>query len=129
MNKEQWNKKLNTPNYVYGKEPILFLKENIQRLRKGKALDVAMGEGRNAVFLAAHEFQVSGFDTSQTAVEKALKLAQEKGVKLETKATDLDFYLFGIMKWDTIILSYFKPVPRYFFEIKRSLVQCCTLLL
>ena len=129
MNKEQWNKKLNTPNYVYGKEPILFLKENIQRLRKGKALDVAMGEGRNAVFLAAHEFQVSGFDTSQTAVEKALKLAQEKGVKLETKATDLDFYLFGIMKWDTIILSYFKPVPRYFFEIKRSLVQGGTLLL
>src|SRR3989338_2170138 len=129
MNKEQWNKKLNTPNYVYGKEPILFLKENIQRLRKGKALDVAMGEGRNAVFLAAHEFQVSGFDTSQTAVEKALKLAQSKGVQLETKATDLDFYLFGIMKWDTIVMSYFKPVPRYWFEIKRSLVQGGTLLL
>ena len=33
------------------------------------------------------------------------------------------------MKWDTIILSYFKPVPRYFFEIKRSLVQGGTLLL
>ena len=129
MNKEQWNKKLNTPNYVYGTEPILFLKENIQRLRKGKALDVAMGEGRNAVFLASHEFQVSGFDTSQAAVEKALKLAQSTGVQLETKATDLDFYLFGIMKWDTIILSYFKPVPRYFFEIKRSLVQGGTLLL
>ena len=129
MKKEQWNKKLNTPEYVYGKNPLPFLKENIQRLRKGKALDVAMGEGRNAVYLASHEFEVSGFDASEAAVEKATKLSQEKGVKLEIKATDLDFYLFGIMKWDTIILSYFKPVPRYWFEIKRSLVQGGTLLL
>src|SRR3989338_5039225 len=116
MNKEQWQKKLSASHYVYGKKPISFLRENIKRLRQGKTLDVAMGEGRNAVYLASQGFEVSGFDTSQAAVEKALKLAQESGVKLETKTTDLDFYLFGIMKWDTIVMSYFKPVPRYFFE-------------
>ena len=129
MNKEQWQKKLSASHYVYGKKPISFLRENIKRLRQGKTLDVAMGEGRNAVYLASQGFEVSGFDTSQAGVEKALKLAQESGVKLETKTTDLDFYLFGIMKWDTIIMSYFKPVPRYWFEIKRSLVQGGTLLL
>ncbi len=48
----KWNKRYNTEEYIYGKAPLMFLEENIDILTKGKALVLAMGEGRNAVFLA-----------------------------------------------------------------------------
>jgi len=47
-----WNKRYDTETYILGKEPVEFLKEHINILPGGKALDIAMGEGRNAVFLA-----------------------------------------------------------------------------
>ena len=109
-------------------QPISFLENHLSCLRKGKALDIAMGEGRNAVFLAQMGFQVSGFDISKEAVAKAEVLARTKGVTLETKVCDLDFYLFPMLCFDTIIMTYFKPIPRYFFEIKRCLVQGGTFL-
>ncbi|MBI2608208.1 MAG: class I SAM-dependent methyltransferase [Deltaproteobacteria bacterium] len=129
MNKQEWNQKFETDSYIYGKEPLAFIKENLKRLRQGKTLDIAMGEGRNSVYLASQGFEVSGFDFSEKAVQKAQKLAEEKKVTLETKVCDLDFYIFPIMKLDTIIMTYFKPVPRYFFEIKRGLCQGGTILI
>ncbi len=127
--KEKWNKIYHCPGYFYGAEPIHLLKEKWKRLRFGKVLDLAMGEGRNAVFLASLGFEVSGFDISDVAVDKAKKLAYEKGVTIETKVTDLDLYLFPMFGFDTIILSYFKPLTRYYSEIYRALVQGGTVLI
>ena len=62
--KEKWNKLYDGSGFLYGPEPLAFLKEQWGRLRKGKALDLAMGEGRNAVFLAQQGFPVVGFDVS-----------------------------------------------------------------
>lgn len=127
--KEKWNKIYDCPGYFYGTEPSRFLKEKWKRLRSGKILDLAMGEGRNAVFLAANGFQVSGFDISDVAVDKARKLAYEKGVAIETKVVDLDLYLFPMFGFDSILLSYFKPLSRYYTEIYRALVQGGTVLI
>ena len=65
-----WDKKYGTEAYIFGKEPVAFLREHIDVLPKGKALDVAMGEGRNAVFLAKNGFEVDGCDISEIAVKK-----------------------------------------------------------
>ena len=54
-------------------QPAQFLVENIDLLPRGRALDVAMGSGRNAVYLARMGFQVEGVDASREAVEEALK--------------------------------------------------------
>jgi tellurite methyltransferase len=91
-------------------------------LRKGKALDVAMGEGRNAVFLAQNGFQMEGLDVSSAAIEKAKKLAAEKNAALEAKTQNLDFFLMPLMKYDTIVMTYFRPVKRFFSELRRGLV-------
>ena len=120
---EVWENRYAVTGYLFGKEPIVTLKSFVQQLKPGKILDVAMGEGRNAVFLAQNGFQVEGLDCSAKAVEKAKALATEKKVNIEVKAQNLDFFLMPLMKYDSIVMSYFKPLPRFFSEIKRGLVM------
>ena len=66
-------------------QPALFLVENIDLLPRGRALDVAMGNGRNAIYLAKMGFQVEGVDASREAVEEALAHANEEGVSIQTR--------------------------------------------
>ncbi|MBI4925988.1 MAG: class I SAM-dependent methyltransferase [Bdellovibrio sp.] len=109
--------------------PVPFLVNQLERLSKGKALDIGMGEGINAVYLAKNGFSVKGFDLSQTAIEHALALAKETGVSIETRQVDLDLFLFGLLEYDTVLMSYFKPpLVRYYSEIIRTLKQGGTLL-
>jgi tellurite methyltransferase len=117
-----WNERYGKEGYLFGKEPALLLKNHVGALRKGKALDVAMGEGRNAVFLAQNGFQMEGLDVSSAAIEKAKKLAAEKNAALEAKTQNLDFFLMPLMKYDTIVMTYFRPVKRFFSELRRGLV-------
>jgi len=70
--------------------PSSFLKDNLHLLPRGRALDVAMGYGRNAVFLAGAGFQVEGVDISPEAVDGALKAAREAGVHLTARVVDLE---------------------------------------
>ena len=127
-NREKWDKVFSQSGFYYGEEPISLLREKWERLRKGNVLDLAMGEGRNAVFLAEHGFGVTGFDISPVAIEKTKKLAYDRGVSIEAHVADLDLYVFKIHSFDTIILSYFKPISRYWNEIRRALMQGGTLL-
>ena len=80
-----------------GKAPLPFVIEMLPRLQKGKLLDIGMGEGANAVYLAQKGFAVKGFDISAVAIEHAKKLAQETGVKADFNTTDLDLFLLGLM--------------------------------
>lgn len=112
------------------KEPSSFLVDMKARLKKGKVLDIAMGEGSNAVYMALQGNEVIGFDISPVAIDRATKLATDSGVKVEAKQTDLDMYLMGLMDYDTIIMTRFKPpVVRYYNEIIRALKQGGTLLI
>jgi len=101
--------------------PAWFLVENIGYLPKGRALDLAMGAGRNAVYLAKEGFQVEGVDISAAAVNKALSLAQESGVEIATRVADLeDDYHLPEETYDAIICFYYlhRPLIK---EIRQSL--------
>jgi 2-polyprenyl-3-methyl-5-hydroxy-6-metoxy-1,4-benzoquinol methylase len=71
-------------------EPAQFLVDNISLFHKGKVLDIAMGGGRNAVYLAELGFEVEGVDISAEAVEAAQKLALEHGVVIKAHVADLE---------------------------------------
>lgn len=71
-------------------EPALFLVENIGLLPKGQVLDIAMGSGRNAIYLAKMGFHVEGVDISSEAVSNALESAQKAGVTLNAQTIDLE---------------------------------------
>lgn len=71
-------------------EPAQFLVENVDLLPKGRVLDVAMGYGRNAVYLAKMGFKVEGIDLSPEAVNRALEFAHKSGVNLKAQVADLE---------------------------------------
>ncbi|QOJ05177.1 MAG: class I SAM-dependent methyltransferase [Planctomycetia bacterium] len=102
-----WEKRYETEAYILGKEPVEFLKEHIGLLPRGKALDLAMGEGRNAVFLAKHGFEVDGCDISEHAVKKARKLAAENHATIHAFIADLETYQLPKDTYDVIACFYY----------------------
>jgi 2-polyprenyl-3-methyl-5-hydroxy-6-metoxy-1,4-benzoquinol methylase len=84
--------------------PAQFLQENIELLPKGRALDVAMGNGQNAIYLARMGFEVEGVDVSAEVVHNALEAAQRSGVTLKAEITDLERkYVIKEGTYDVII--------------------------
>ena len=117
---ERWDKKYKGKRFALGTEANPFLRKHIHLLPKGKALDIAAGEGKNAVFLAHHGFDVEAVDISKFALKKARKLAKENGVKIRTFQADLDHYPIEGGRYDLITDFYFldrRLIPR----IKRGL--------
>lgn len=102
-----WNKRYDTETYILGKEPVEFLKEHINILPRGKALDIAMGEGRNAVFFAKNGFEVDGCDVSDIAVKKTLKLAKENNVGVNAFVADLEIYKLPKDAYDVVACFYY----------------------
>lgn len=93
--------------YVFGKEPAAFLVESLPQLPIGRALDIAMGEGRNAVYLAKKGFQVTGVDISEVAIRKAKRLARESKVHIKTISEDLNKFQIAPESYDVIIVFYY----------------------
>lgn len=89
-----WNEIFDKPDYIFGTEPNDYLVEKKDFLHPGKkVLMVADGEGRNSVWAAALGADVDAFDLSEKAVEKAEKLAAEKGVSV-------NYFVSGVNEWD-----------------------------
>jgi len=87
-------------------EPNRLLVETVANLPPGRALDIAMGEGRNSVFLAMKGWQVTGFDVSDEALRQAQARAARAGVKIETIRMASGDFDYGRDQWDLILLSY-----------------------
>lgn len=107
QDKTIWDKRYETEAYIFGKEPVEFLREHIGLLPRGKALDIAMGEGRNAVFLARHGFEVQGCDISEAAIKKARELAKENKVAIHAFVADLETYQLPKDTYDVIACFYY----------------------
>jgi SAM-dependent methyltransferase len=90
--------------YLYGTEPSDFLAERYSALRPGgEVLCLADGEGRNGVFLATQGMKVTGVDSSAVGLEKAERLAAERGVSLSTVVADLATWELGDARWDSVV--------------------------
>lgn len=83
-----WNERYAEKEFAYGILPNEFLKNTLEPMSPGKILFVCEGEGRNAVYAAQKNWDVTAFDLSEEGKNKALNLAQEKILlsitKLET---------------------------------------------
>ena len=116
----RWDKYYNIEEFLYGTEPIPFLKENISLLPKNKALDLAMGEGRNGVYLATQGFDVLGLDISPIGLNKAQQLAKHFNTTIQTRVVDLENYQLEKNSYDVIICTYYLQRD-LFNQIKASL--------
>jgi len=101
---EKWDRKYLAGEYITGKEPCRWLTDNLELLTgNGRALDLAAGEGRNAVFLVTLGYDVLGVDISPVGIQKAKTLAKEKGVDFSAKIADLDYYEIPENSFDLIV--------------------------
>ena len=114
-----WDKKYDTDEYIYGKSPNDFLRDNFKEIPKGKVLLLADGEGRNSVFLAKQGYSVTAVDLSQIGLKKAQKLAQDNNVSIETICADLEHFDLGKGRWDGIV-AIFCHLPE---AIRKSLYE------
>lgn len=104
--KEFWNERYGAKEFAYGKEANVFFAEQLVKIKAGKLLLAAEGEGRNAVFAADHGWDVLAFDSSSEAKKKAEKLALDKGVKIEYQLAELSEMNLPENYFDVIGLIY-----------------------
>jgi SAM-dependent methyltransferase len=103
--KEQWNENFRDPA-IRRAAPDDVLVKAIAGRKPGSALDLGMGQGRNALYLAEHGWQTTGVDFSEVAVTDARAEAVQRGLKFESVVADLATYDLGTEKWDLILYSY-----------------------
>ena len=100
------------PLGIFDKNPNALLVETVSNITPGKALDVAMGEGRNAVWLATNGWDVTGFDISEEGLRQANEKAEKAGVKINAVLAASENFDYGNERWDLIVLSYaWTPIP------------------
>lgn len=89
---------------LWGLQPNRYVKKIPDILKTGKVLDVGVGEGRNALYLARKKFTVVGVDISKRAIKKFLDLAKEKRLEVTGIVADANKYKFDDI-FDAIICT------------------------
>jgi len=118
--RDYWNSKFKDPNTQFNRQPSQLLVDVVRNRKPGLAIDLGMGEGRNAIYLAQHGWQVTGVDLSDVAVAQAKKRAAALQVNLTAVVDGLDHYDFGKDKWDLIALFY---LHAWYHNVKPESVQ------
>jgi SAM-dependent methyltransferase len=103
---QKWDERYKDNEFAYGTEPNVFFKEWLLKFEPGKILMPADGEGRNGVFAAQLNWDVTSFDLSSEGQQKALKLAKENKVSLDYIVGDLEQLEFEKNSFDAIGLIY-----------------------
>jgi len=103
---ERWNRILTAEKPAFNTNPNAFLMEIAKGRKPGTALDVGMGQGRNAIWLAQQGWDVTGFDPAEKAVALALDNARKLGVHLKAEVKRREDFDFGESRWDMIVISY-----------------------
>jgi cyclopropane fatty-acyl-phospholipid synthase-like methyltransferase len=112
-----WNKRFDTPDYIFGRAPNEYLQTQATRfLKKGDTvLCVADGEGRNSVWLAKQGMQVDAFDLSEVALKKANALATEQAAHVQFMLASSDTWDWQPNHYDAVVgifIQFADPVMR-----------------
>lgn len=123
-NKEFWDDKFaGRSNNPLSAEKSLV--ENVTYLKKGTVLDIACGDGRNALFLLKNGFSVTGVDFSSKALERLKMFAQRKSYIVKTVQTDLSTpeSLKNIGVFDNIVINHYRLSKVQLEELKGHIAK------
>jgi 2-polyprenyl-3-methyl-5-hydroxy-6-metoxy-1,4-benzoquinol methylase len=115
------NRIYSSERHLFKTTPNSFMVQVVTGRVPGTALDIAMGQGRNALWLAEQGWQVTGFDISDVALAEAQTQARQRNLKIETIQSKYEQFDYGKNKWDLIVLAYFFPrelVPKLFDSLR-----------
>lgn len=83
MDAGAWDQRYAASELVWSREPNQFVAAELADLAPGTAVDLAAGEGRNAIWLASRGWSATAVDFSQVALDKGARLADEAGIELD----------------------------------------------
>ena len=107
MEREDWDRRHSeAAGPLFGVEPNRFLVAEVEGLVPGRALDLACGAGRNAVWLAQRGWRVTGVDFSDVAIAIAGRLAADRGVEVAWVAADLGEWEPPDGAFDLVVVLY-----------------------
>jgi SAM-dependent methyltransferase len=112
MDRSDWNARYAETDLVWGSEPNQFVAAELEgRVPKGRVLDLACGEGRNAIWLAEQGAKVTAVDFSDVAIERAQNLAARRGADIEWLCEDLASYEPVEGAFQLVLIAYLQ-LPR-----------------
>lgn len=106
MDSQEWDRRYAGTGLVWTAEPNRFVVAELQNLAPGRALDVAAGEGRNAVWLASRGWQVTAVDFSAAGLDKGRRLAQARGVGIDWVHADVRDYQPEAGSFQLVLVAY-----------------------
>ncbi|HEX6724578.1 MAG TPA: class I SAM-dependent methyltransferase [Gaiella sp.] len=109
--REDWNARYAQKELLWSAEPNRRFAAEVGGLPPGRALDLACGEGRNAVWLAERGWSVTGVDFSDVAIAKAVELAASRGAEVEWVVADVLDHELKPRAFDLVALLYLQ-LPR-----------------
>ncbi|AUV82728.1 SAM-dependent methyltransferase [Salinigranum rubrum] len=109
-----WDERFREGEYPRDPEPSPVLRAVLDRFPAGRALDIATGTGRNAVFLAERGYEVDGIDQSREGLEITRERAAERGVddRLSLTQGDAKEYDYPESTYDVVTISFFRTLDR-----------------
>jgi SAM-dependent methyltransferase len=118
MEAEDWNRRYDNAELVWSAGPNQFVEAETADLGPGSALDLACGEGRNAIWLAEQGWTVTAVDFAGAAVAKGRQLAAARGVDVDWRVEDLRTLELE-QRYDLVVVAYLQ-VPG---DERRPIIQ------
>jgi SAM-dependent methyltransferase len=106
MDRLQWNKRYSEKDLLWKPSPHPVLEDISRQVSPGHALDLAAGEGRNALALAEAGWKVTAVDFADVAVARGGALADELGLSVDWHVADLTVYQPGQRQFDLVYLAF-----------------------
>jgi ubiquinone/menaquinone biosynthesis C-methylase UbiE len=106
MDATAWNERYAGADLIWTAEPNMFVVDEVAELPPGRALDLACGEGRNAVWLASKGWETTGVDFSAVGLAKGRHLADAVGVEVTWIEADATSWQPPASGFDLVILCY-----------------------
>jgi 2-polyprenyl-3-methyl-5-hydroxy-6-metoxy-1,4-benzoquinol methylase len=106
VQREDWDRKYAEVENLWAVKPNRFLVAEVSELRPGRALDLACGEGQNAIWLASLGWDVLGVDFSEVAIAKGRARAERDGVGVDFVCDDLRAFEPELDAFDLVLFLY-----------------------
>ncbi|MFB9238859.1 class I SAM-dependent methyltransferase [Plantactinospora siamensis] len=121
MDSAQWDARYAAATeLVWTAEPNRFVVETTADLPPGRALDLAAGEGRNAVWLAGRGWRVTAVDFAAVAVERGRELARQRAVEVDWQVADVTAYEPEPGGYDLVLVAYLHLGPAMAGVLRRA---------
>lgn len=110
MDSTEWNQRYAGQDLVWGGEPNTFVADVFGDLVPGRILNVAAGEGRNAIWLAGRGWRVTAIDFSAVAVDKGRRVADKRDLRIDWLVADVRDYE-PKEAFDAVLVCYLHIAP------------------